>query len=99
VQKGPTLVEARFIGGACLGDPASEGAGHGRKHPRPCIVGIGVGFRGDPRGPPQDLRQGRRRGSGGPWLYGGRPPFATRHRGCPLWQGGCPRAGRRGRCG
>jgi hypothetical protein len=33
VQKGPALVEARFIGDARLGDPASEGASHGRKHP------------------------------------------------------------------
>jgi hypothetical protein len=55
VQKGLALFEAHFISGACLGDLALKGAGHGRKHPCPCIVGIGMGFRGDPRGPSQDL--------------------------------------------
>jgi hypothetical protein len=61
VQEDPALVEVRLVGGARLGDLASEGAGHGRQHSRPCIVSMGL--RSDPRGPPQDLWQGRRRGS------------------------------------
>jgi hypothetical protein len=57
VQEGPTLIEAHLIGGARLGDPASESTGHGRQHPRSCVVDMGL--RGDPHGPPQYLRQGR----------------------------------------
>jgi hypothetical protein len=57
VQEGPTLIEARLISGGSLGDPASEGAGHGRQHPQPCVVGVGL--RSDPRGPPQYLWQRR----------------------------------------
>jgi hypothetical protein len=44
VQEGPALVEARFISGVCLGDPASEGAGRGSKHPHPHVIGISVGL-------------------------------------------------------
>jgi hypothetical protein len=58
-----------------------EGVGHGRKHPRPWVGGVGLG--GDPRGPPQYLRQGRRCSPRGPRLGGGRPPLAAGLGGCP----------------
>jgi hypothetical protein len=47
VQEDPALVEVRFVGGACLGDLASKGAGHGHQHSRPCIVGVGLCREGD----------------------------------------------------
>jgi hypothetical protein len=52
-----------------------------------------VGVRGDPQGPPQDLRQGRRRGSGRARLYGGRSPFVVGIGGCPLRRADHPRVG------
>jgi hypothetical protein len=58
VEKGPALVEVRLVSGVRLGDLALEAAGHGREHPRPCVIGVGVGVCGDPQGPPQDLWQG-----------------------------------------
>jgi hypothetical protein len=57
MEKDSAFVKITAFGGTSPGDLVVEGGDLGFSHPLPRLVGGGIRARGDPKGPPQDLRQ------------------------------------------